>query len=258
MKKAHGPKRQKVFLIMNKVLLEVAVFTLHGALEAIEAGADRLELCENAYDGGTTPSKSTLDFIHAHSPIPVFPIIRARGGDFVYSEQEKKVMLADIMYCRSRGFKGVVSGGLLRDGQIDADFLMRCIDVAGTMEFTFHRAFDRCLNPLESMELIISYGAKRILSSGQYPVLPDGIPSLKKMVKKAGNRLIVLPGSGLTQHTVVQVVKETGVKEVHTSARKSMQHPTTFQPSTFPESMSYTSVDAQEIKAIQALLATCV
>jgi copper homeostasis protein len=257
MLKEHGPKLQKVFLIMNKVLLEVAVFTLNGALAAIDAGADRLELCENAHDGGTTPSKSTLDFIHAHSPIPVFPIIRARGGDFVYSEQEKKVMLADIMYCRSRGFKGVVSGGLLRNGQVDTDFLMRCRDAAGTMEFTFHRAFDRCLNPLESMELIIAHGVKRILSSGQYPVLPDGIPLLKKMVEQAGNRLIVLPGSGLTQHTVVQVVKETGVKEVHTSARKSMQDPTTFQPATFPESMSYTGVDVQEIKAIQALLATC-
>jgi copper homeostasis protein len=242
---------------MNKVLLEVAVFTLNGALEAIEAGADRLELCENAHDGGTTPSKSTLDYIHDHSSIPVFPIIRARGGDFVYNEHEKNVMLADIAYCRSRGFKGVVSGGLLRDGQIDTDFLMRCIDAAGDMEFTFHRAFDRCIHPLESMELIIEQGAKRILSSGQYPILPDGIPLLKKMVHRAGDRLIVLPGSGLTQHTVLQVVKETGVKEVHTSARKAINHPDTFHPSTFPENLLYTGVDTQEIKAIQALLATC-
>lgn len=258
MKMVHGPKRQKVFSIMNKILLEVAVFTINGALEAIEAGADRLELCENAHDGGTTPSKSTLDFIHAHSPIPVFPIVRARGGDFVYSEQEKKVMLADILYCRNRGFKGVVSGGLLRDGRIDNDFLLRCIDAAGPMEFTFHRAFDRCIDPLNAMEQIIESGAKRILSSGQYPVLPDGIPLLKKMAQQAGNRLIVLPGSGLTQHTVVQVVKQTGVREVHTSARKSIHDLTTFQPATFPESMSYTGVDAQEIKAIRALLATCI
>lgn len=243
---------------MNKVLLEVAVFTLPGALEAIRAGANRLELCENASDGGTTPSKSTLDYIHAESPIPVFPIVRARGGDFVYSEEEKKVMLADIAYCRLRGFKGVVTGALLRNGEIDNEFLLRCIDAAGTMELTFHRAFDRCRNPLEAMEQIIAAGAKRILSSGQYPTLPDGIPLLKKMVKQAGSRLIVLPGSGLTQHTVLQVVKETGAKEVHTSARKSVVYADTFQPASFPEKMAYTGVDADEIKTILSLLDTCV
>lgn len=242
---------------MSKVLLEVAVFTLSGALEAIRAGAHRLELCENAHDGGTTPSKSTLDYIHAESPIPVFPIIRARGGDFVYSEEEKKVMLADIAYCRLRGFKGVVTGGLLRNGDIDLDFLFRCIDTAGTMELTFHRAFDRCNNPLDAMEQLISAGCKRILSSGQYPSLPEGIPLLKKMVDQAGNRLIVLPGSGLTQHTVLQVVNETGAKEVHTSARKAVHNTETFQPSTFPESLSYTGVDTHEIKTILSLLATC-
>lgn len=243
---------------MNKILLEVAVFSIEGALEAIRAGAHRLELCENAHDGGTTPSKSTLDYIHSISPIPVFPIIRTRGGDFVYTDQEKKVMLADITYCRSRGFKGVVSGGLLRDGQIDAEFLMRCIDAAGPMEFTFHRAFDRCANPLESMEQLITYGVKRILSSGQYPTLPEGIPLLKKMVKQAAGRLIVLPGSGLTQHTVMEVVKKTGAREVHTSARKAITHSNTFQPHTFPETMMYTSVDVAEIKAILSILTRCV
>lgn len=247
----------KVFSIMSNILLEVAVFTLEGALEAIKAGAHRLELCENAHDGGTTPSKSSLDFIQATSPIPVFPIIRARGGDFVYSNDEKKVMLADITYCRNRGFKGIVCGGLLRDGRIDNDFLLRCIDAAGPMEFTFHRAFDRCLDPLHAMEQIISAGAKRILSSGQYPTLPEGIPLLKKMVKQAGNRLIVLPGSGLTRHTVKEVVEKTGAKEVHTSARKFISNATTYQPSTFPENMSFTGVDAEEIKVILSLLASC-
>ena len=247
----------KVYSTMSSILLEVAVFTLEGALEAIRAGAHRLEMCENAHDGGTTPSKSTLDFIHSVSPIPVFPIIRARGGDFVYTAEEKKIMLADILYCRNRGFKGVVSGGLLRDGRIDNDFLLRCIDAAGPMEFTFHRAFDRCVDPLNAMEQIIGAGAKRILSSGQYPALPDGIPLLKKMVKQAGNRLIVLPGSGLTRHTVKQVVEKTGVKEVHTSARKLISNTTTFQPDTFPEQMAYTGVDAEEIQVILSLLASC-
>ena len=247
----------KVFSIMSNILLEVAVFTIEGALEAIRAGAHRLELCENAHDGGTTPSKSSLDYIQSISPIPVFPIIRTRGGDFVYSPEEKKIMLADITYCRNRGFKGVVCGGLMRDGRIDNDFLLRCIDAAGPMEFTFHRAFDRCLDPLEAMEQIIGAGAKRILSSGQYPMLPDGIPLLKKMVKQAGNRIIIMPGSGLTRHTVKEVVEKTGAKEVHTSARKSISNPSTYQPSSFPENMSYTGVDAEEINVILSLLATC-
>lgn len=247
----------KVFSIMSNVLLEVAVFTIEGALEAIRAGAHRLELCENAHDGGTTPSKSSLDYIQSITPIPVFPIIRARGGDFVYSTDEKKIMLADIIYCRNRGFKGVVSGGLLRDGQIDNDFLLRCIDAAGPMEFTFHRAFDRCKDPLNAMEQIIGAGAKRILSSGQYPTLPEGIPLLKKMVKQAGNRIIILPGSGLTRHTVKEVVEKTGAKEVHTSARKLISNSNTYQPSTFPENMAYTGADAEEIQVILSLLASC-
>ena len=238
-----------------KVLLEVAVFTMAGALDAIQAGAHRLELCENAHDGGTTPSKACLDRMMTLSPIPVFPIIRPRGGDFVYSEEEKEIILNDIAYCRTLGFPGVVSGGLLRNGQIDTDFLHRCIEAAGSMEFTFHRAFDRCAHPVTALEEIISAGAKRILSSGQYPVLPAGIPLLKQLVDKAQGRIIIMPGSGLTQHTVEQVVRETGAREVHTSARKTISHPDTFQPSTFPETMHYTGVDADEIQSILRILA---
>lgn len=238
------------------VLLEVAVFTLSGALEAIQAGAHRLELCENASDGGTTPSKATLDYVIEHSSIPVFPIIRPRGGDFVYTDEEKQVVLNDIAYCRSLGFQGVVSGALLRNGQIDKPFLNQCIDRAGSMAFTFHRAFDRCANPFQALEELIAAGASRILTSGQYPVLPEGIPLLKQLVDWAQARIIILPGSGLTQFTVEEVVRKTGVCEVHTSARKAISHPDTFQPATFPESMSYTGVDAQEIKAILRILST--
>ncbi|MBU3677114.1 MAG: copper homeostasis protein CutC [Chitinophagaceae bacterium] len=237
-----------------KGLLEVAVFTMAGALEAIKAGAHRLEMCENAHDGGTTPSKACLDRILNLSPIPVFPIIRPRGGDFVYNEEEKQIILNDIAYCRALGFPGVVSGALLRNGQIDTEFLHRCMEAAGSMEFTFHRAFDRCAHPLNALEELITAGAARILTSGQYPVLPQGIPLIKQLVETAQNRIIILPGSGLTQNTVEQVVRETGVREVHTSARKTIVHSDTYQPSTFPETMSYTGVDANEIQSILRIL----
>ena len=125
------------------LVLEIAVFNIQSALLASKAGADRLELCENPVDGGTTPSFGTLKTIREKISIPVFPIIRARGGDFFYTADELDVMQKDILLCKQLGFDGVVIGSLKKDATVDTETIKRWVDMAYPLEVTFHRAFDR-------------------------------------------------------------------------------------------------------------------
>ncbi len=126
------------------ILLEIAVFTLQGAIIAEEAGAHRIEFCENAGDGGTTPSYGALKKIREIISIPVFPIIRPRGGDFVYTENEFEVLCEDILVCKEFGFEGIVTGILHEDAGIHTERMKALVELAGDMSVTFHRAFDRC------------------------------------------------------------------------------------------------------------------
>ena len=142
--------------------LEVATFSIAGAITAQKAGADRIEFCENPEEGGTTPSFGALKSIRKNIRIPVFPIIRPRGGDFLYSEDEFEIMYHDIGLCKTLGFEGVVVGILKADGNIDKERTQQLVEQAYPMEVTFHRAFDRCINPLENLETIINCGCQRI------------------------------------------------------------------------------------------------
>src|SRR6478735_5805917 len=146
--------------------LEIAVFNIQSAIMAANAGADRLELRENPYDGGTTPSYGTLKTVREKVSIPVFPIIRPRGGDFLYSDEEYEVMKKDILLCKDLGFEGVVIGMLLPEGSIDINRTAKLVKLAYPLEVTFHRAFDRAKDPLKSLEDIIKCGCQRILTSG--------------------------------------------------------------------------------------------
>jgi len=235
-------------------LLEIAAFTLQGACSAQDAGAHRIELCENPADGGTTPSYGMLKTIQQLIHIPVFPIIRPRGGDFFYSEMEKKVILEDIALCRSLGFPGIVCGALQKDGRVDVDFMTQVMDAAGSMELTFHRAFDRCLNPEEALEELIKLGCRRILSSGQYPSVMDGLPRLCSLISQANGRLIIMPGSGLHSGNVADIAQRSGAREFHTAARTSFSDASVFAAPTMQEKASYITVDTLEIQRILAEL----
>ncbi|MEI6086033.1 MAG: copper homeostasis protein CutC [Bacteroidota bacterium] len=235
-------------------ILEIAVFNIESALLAKASGADRLELCENPYDGGTTPSYGFLKNVAEHISIPVFPIIRPRGGDFLYSNAEYKQICYDIELCKDLGFKGVVSGILLTDGKIDHKKTAQLVALSGTMQFTFHRAFDRAINPLQALETIIDTGAKRILTSGQVPHAFDGKELIQQLVQQSGSRIIIMPGSGVRSNNIKALQAFTGAQELHSSARLTVKSSMHFHPESMNETIVNTFVDASEIKAMKAQL----
>jgi copper homeostasis protein len=237
-----------------KAVLEIAVFNIESALLAASSGADRLELCENPYDGGTTPSYGFLKNVVECISIPVFPIIRPRGGDFIYSNAEYKQICYDIELCKDLGFKGVVSGILLADGTVDHKKTKQLVALSGSMQFTFHRAFDRAINPLQALETIIDTGAKRILTSGQVPYAFDGKELIQQLVQQSGSRIIIMPGSGVRSNNIKALQAFTGAQELHSSARLTVNSSMHYHPDSMKETIVNTLVDASEIKAMKVQL----
>jgi len=238
----------------KNILLEICVFNTATAIAAAQAGADRIELCENYANGGTTPSYGYLKTIREKISIPVFPMIRPRGGDYFHTSDEVEIILKDILLCKELGFEGVVFGLLNQDGTIDKENTARLVAAAYPMEVTFHRAFDRCKLPYEALETLIECGCNRVLTSGQMPKVTDGINMVKKLVEQADNRIIILPGSGLNSNNVVDIIKETGVTEVHTSARIRVASTTLFRNEFMPEDFDLDFVDAAEIQRINTAI----
>lgn len=236
------------------ISLEIAAFSVEAAIQAIKAGANRIELCENPQEGGTTPSYGALVLSSKIKEAPIFPIIRPRGGDFLYSDTEYEIMKNDVIMAKELGFPGVVIGLLLADGNIDVERTSQLVALAENMQVTFHRAFDRCLDPIKGLEDIIQTGCKRILTSGQVPNVQNALPLVKQLVKLANNRIVILPGSGVRANNIKNIVESTGVMEVHSSARKMFPTNMQFQKESMQEKMQYTGVDLEEIKEMLSQL----
>ena len=240
---------------MSKVTLEIAVFSVQSALDAIQAGAHRIELCENPNEGGTTPSYGTLNVVAKTISIPVFPIIRPRGGDFLYTNAEFEVMKNDIQICKELGFAGVVIGLLLPDGSIDKERTKELVQLAAPMAVTFHRAFDRCKDPIQGLHDIIETGCKRILTSGQVPSAPDALDLLQTLVHEAGDKIIIMPGSGVRGNNIENIKQVTKAKEFHSSARKVVPTNMQFVKESMQENLSNMLVDAADIKTMLEAIA---
>lgn len=234
------------------MLLEICVFNTATAIAAEKAGADRIELCENYANGGTTPSYGYLKTVREQISIPVFPMIRPRGGDYFHSADEIGIIRKDILLCKELGFEGVVFGLLNQDGTIDRENTARLTEAAYPLEVTFHRAFDRCKDPLEALETIISCGCNRILTSGQEPKVMEGLALVKQLVEQANDRIIIMPGSGLNSSNVATIIQTAGVTEVHTSARIRIPSATQYRNEKIPEEFDLDFVDAEEIRKIKA------
>ena len=202
-----------------KYTLEICAGSLRSALAAQAGGANRIELCDNLAVGGTTPSYGMIKTCKSLLDIPVFPIIRPRGGNFVYSDEEFEVMKQDVICCAELGCEGVVLGILATDGGIDIERCTELVELAGNMEVTFHRAFDRCNDQEKGLEDIIALGCNRILTSGVAIYAEDAIPELKRLVDQAGNRIIIIPGSGITDQNFLKIATETGAFEFHSTAK---------------------------------------
>ena len=200
--------------------IEICANSVASCLEAQKGGAYRVELCAGIPEGGTTPSYGEIAVARELLNIKLNIIIRPRGGDFLYSDVEHKTMLHDIEMAKKLGVDGVVIGCLKADGTIDMERNRELIAAAEGMSVTFHRAFDMCKNPFESLEQIIALGCDRLLTSGQQPTAIEGISLLSQLVEKAGDRIIIMPGSGVNEDNIAILADKTKAKEFHFSARE--------------------------------------
>ncbi|MBM3431947.1 MAG: copper homeostasis protein CutC [Bacteroidetes bacterium] len=201
------------------IILEIATADLETTRQAIAGGADRIELCANLGEGGTTPAYGTMRICRERFSVPIFPIIRPRAGDFLYTDDEFRTMQLEVELARSMGFEGVVIGLLLSDGQIDLHRTARLRELAYPMECTFHRAFDRCLDPNQALEDLINIGVNRILTSGQHLTAPEGVSCIAQLQQQANERIIIMPGSGVRPENIQALRAKTGCIEFHTSLR---------------------------------------
>ncbi|MDC9592972.1 copper homeostasis protein CutC [Xenorhabdus sp. IM139775] len=200
------------------IKLEICCYSISCALVAQKAGADRIELCASPSEGGVTPSFGALQHARQCLSIPVHPIVRPRGGDFCYSNTDFDVMKNDVARIRDMGFSGVVFGVLNEDGHIDRLRMRQLMSLSGSMQVTFHRAFDMCFNPHVALAQLTELGVQRILTSGQQQNAELGLPLLKELLQ-ASQGPIIMPGAGVRISNISKFL-EMGVTEVHSSASR--------------------------------------
>lgn len=200
------------------MIIEVVVYSIESALRAQQAGADRIELCDNPGEGGTTPSFGVLEAVRQNINIDLYVMIRPRGGDFVYSNYDFHAMKRDCWQAMRQSADGVVFGIVTPEGRLDIKRCKELIDRARPMKVTCHRAFDVTRDPFEALEDAIAAGFDRILTSGHRAKAEENIPLLKQLVEKAGDRISIMPGAGITPANAHSILKETGAQEIHLSA----------------------------------------
>lgn len=198
--------------------LEIIGFNVESCIVAQQAGANRIELCDNPTEGGTTPSYGFIKAARKKLSIELYVMIRPRGGDFLYTKNEFEIMKSDIELCKQTGCDGIVTGILQKDGSIDKERTLQLVEYAYPLGVTFHRAFDNAKNPLQALEDIIATGSERILTSGQQIKAIDGIPLIKQLIEKAEDRIIIMPGAGIKAENINTIAENTGAVEFHSSA----------------------------------------
>ncbi len=242
------------------MIIEACVNSAISACEAQKGGADRVELCENLHDGGTTPSAGSIRFARKHLHIGLFVMIRPRGGDFLYSMDEFEIMKDDIRMAKELGADGVVFGILMPDGTIDAERMKVLLDLARPMGVTCHRAFDMTVDPYKALEDLIGLGVDRILTSGQQPTAPQGEILIKDLVQKSAGRIIIMPGSGVKKHNICRLIETTGVKEVHIHLEKQEPSRMEFKQASVymgkpgQSEFEYTLTDWEKINDLRSLI----
>ena len=206
-----------------KFSLEICVDNVESAIDAQNAGADRVELCNNLMEGGTTPGFGTISSARNNLTIGLHVIIRPRGGDFLYTDLEYDILRREIDKCGECGVDGIVLGILESSGGIDVERTGKLIELARPMSVTFHRAFDMCHEPEKGLEDVISAGADRLLTSGQKNKADEGTELIRKLIRQAKDRIIIMPGSGINELNIATVAKTTGAKEFHLTGRKVIE-----------------------------------
>ncbi len=237
---------------MSEYILEICANSVESCMEAQKGGAHRVELCAGIPEGGTTPSYGDIVMARELLNIDLFVIIRPRGGDFLYSPLEHEIMLRDIAVSKELGVDGVVFGCLTADGEVDMERNRELVEAAEGMSVTFHRAFDMCRAPFESLEKIINLGINRVLTSGQQPKAEAGTGLIKELLQVANNRVIIMPGGGINNQNITKIAGETGAREFHFSARRAIESGMKFRNPTVKMGGTTIEVNEYEKEVTQA------
>jgi copper homeostasis protein len=244
----------------QSLVYEVCVESVEAAVAAQEGGAHRVELCADLLEGGITPSAGTIGLARERlQQTRLHVIIRPRGADFCYSDAEFEVMRRDIETAKSLGADGVVIGVLSPNGAVDAERTAALIAAARPMSVTFHRAFDVTRSPFEALETLVGLGVDRILTSGQEPSVLEGLELIAELVRRAGDRIIIMPGGSIRERNVRKIVAATGARELHFTAGATLESKMAYRnPRVFmggvlrPPEYSINSTDAARVRGMIA------
>ncbi|MEN5433517.1 copper homeostasis protein CutC [Sphingobacterium faecium] len=209
-------------ITINGYQLEICSNSPQSALFAAQGGATRIEFCQNLENGGITPSYGQIVQARKLIDIGIHVLIRPRGGDFVYSDLEFDEMMADVQFCKEAGCDGVVIGVMKSDATVDIERTKALVDAARPMHVTFHRAFDKCADPLSSLAILIELGIDRLLTSGLQNKAVDGVELLKELVKSAEGKIVIMPGAGVDSNNIEMILKTTGATAIHSSAKETV------------------------------------
>lgn len=245
----------------GRILLETCVDSIEGALAAQQGGADRVELCADLFEGGITPSAGTIQLARQRLKIALNVIIRPRGGDFCYSDAEFEAMKLDVEFAKRAGADGVVVGILNEDGTVDMERMRPLIQLARPMSVTFHRAFDVAREPFEALNAVMVLETDRLLTSGQEATAFEGMELIAELVKRAGDRLIIMPGGGINERNLPKLVAGTGAREFHASCSATldgrMKHRSTrvFMGGALrPPEHSFSNTDPARVRSMKEML----
>lgn len=216
--------RRENFAVSRKYLLEISVDTLEAALAAERGGADRIELCGNLSVGGVTPNAELLRAVRDQVHIPIFSMVRPRAGDFVYSDAEFSEMRRSISEAKKSGMDGVVLGVLTKDNRVDVERTGQLVEFAKPLPVTYHRAFDETADLHQALEEVIQSGAKRILASGGTRSALEGAVVLAELIEGAGERIVIVPGAGISAANIAEVVARTRAREFHSGLSSALPY----------------------------------
>ena len=216
----------------NEIAVEICVDSLESAIAAERGGAQRVELCSDLLEGGITPSAGLIATARKKISIGLQVMIRPRGGDFLYSDDEFDVMRRDVLMAKQLGADGVVLGILDADANVDIRRTRQLVDLAKPLTTTYHRAFDMSADLNRSLEYAVEAGADRILTSGGAETAVGGAATLRRLVERAKNRVIIMAGGGIDDQNVQAVLEQTGVREIHAGLRTTVESPMKFRRKT--------------------------
>ncbi|GAA4330081.1 copper homeostasis protein CutC [Flaviaesturariibacter amylovorans] len=240
---------------MSTYTIEIATTDIPTTEAAVAGGADRIELCSALSEGGLTPSHGVIRSCRDRFNVALFPIIRPRGGDFLYSDDELAAMLTDVQLCKALGCDGVVLGALDASGNLPLPALARLVNAAYPMEVTFHRAFDRCRDPFAALEQLIELGVQRILTSGQQRTAPEGAALIRQLREAADERIVLMPGSGVRADNIKALAEATGCTEFHSSLRGRTESGMQFRHPSFADTdFVRDAIDAAAVRELRNAL----